>query len=94
MVVLSTVICNKRGKILLARQYRPMSKLQIEEAVSNFPKMISSEQQHTFIEDDKMRYVYLPMEALYLVILTSKNSNIIEDIEIARLLYKLVLRVT
>ena len=94
MVVLSSVICNKRGKILVARQYRPTSKLQLEEAISNFPKMIISEQQHTFIEDDKIRYVYLPMESLYLVLLTSKTSNIIEDIEIARLLYKVVLRVT
>lgn len=49
MVVLSAVICNRRGKILIARQYRPMSKLQIKEAISNFPKMISHDQQHTFI---------------------------------------------
>jgi len=37
-----------------------------------------------------VRYVYQPMEALYLVLVTNKSSNILEDLETLRLLAKVV----
>lgn len=43
-----------------------------------------------YLETDTLRYVYMPLEKLYLVVLTTKNSNIIEDIEIIRQLSKIV----
>ena len=86
MVVISASVCNKHGKIILARQFIPITKLKMEEYMQNFPKLIAESQgkQCNFIETDSIRYVYQPMEKLFLVLITSKQSNIIEDIEVIR----------
>jgi hypothetical protein len=39
---------------------------------------------------ERRRYVYLPIESLYLLLITNKNSNIIEDLDTLRLLTKVV----
>ena len=91
MVIISSCICDKNGKILVARQFQPISKLTLEENIKSFPKSITPNQQHTFIETNNLRYIYLPLEAHYLLLLTNKNSNIIEDLETIRLLHKLVI---
>ena len=92
MAVISASICNKLGKILVARQFIPITKLKLEEYMANFPKLIeqSSEKQCTFIETDSIRYVYQPMEKLFLVLITTKNSNIVEDIEVIRQMQQVV----
>jgi coatomer subunit delta len=91
MVIISATICDKTGKILVARQYQNITKMALEENIKNFPKSIISTQQHTFVENNNLRYVYLPIDVFYLVLLTNKNSNMIEDLETIRLLHKLVL---
>ena len=80
MVIISATICTKQGQILLARNFQNIDQLTLEEHVKNFPKSISKTQQHTFVETAKIRYVYLPMENLYLMLITNKASNIIEDL--------------
>ena len=45
MVVISASICNKNGKILMARQFIPITRLKLEEYVANFPKLIESGKQ-------------------------------------------------
>jgi hypothetical protein len=92
MVVISASICNKNGKILIARQFIPITKIKLEEYIANFPKLIdqSSGKQSNFIETDQIRYVYQPMEKLFLVLITLKNSNIIEDIEVIRQMQQVV----
>lgn len=42
MVVISASICNKNGKILMARQFIPITRLKLEEYMANFPKLIES----------------------------------------------------
>jgi ApbE superfamily uncharacterized protein (UPF0280 family) len=42
MVVISASICNKNGKILMARQFIPITRMKLEEYVANFPKLIES----------------------------------------------------
>ena len=93
MVVISASVCNKQGKILFARQFVGINRLKLEEYVANFPKLIESGKllfllpliigkQCTHVETDAIRYVYVPIEKLFLVLITTKQSNIIEDLTV------------
>lgn len=71
--------------------------MRIEGLLASFPKLIgetrdsgASSKQHTFVETENVRYVYLPVESLYLLLITNKNSNIIEDLDTLRLLSKVI----
>jgi len=96
MVVLSVAVMTsggadgRAGKTLVARQFVEMTRLRVEGLLGAFPKLVDSGRDHTFIETESVRYVYQPMEALYLVIITNKSSNILEDLETLRLLAKVV----
>jgi len=90
MVVLSVAITTKTGKALLSRQFVEMTRARIEGLLSAFPKLMGSEKQHTFIETDNVRYLYQPLENLYVLLVTNKTSNILEDLETLHLLAKIV----
>ncbi|MBA0642296.1 hypothetical protein Goklo_026716 [Gossypium klotzschianum] len=67
-----------------------MTRIRIEGLLAAFPKLVGTGKQHTYVETENVRYVYQPIEALYLLLVTSKQSNILEDLETLRLLSKLV----
>lgn len=67
-----------------------MSRIRIEGLLAAFPKLIGTGKQHTYVETENVRYVYQPIEALYLLLVTNKQSNILEDLDTLRLLSKLV----
>ena len=56
-----------------------MTKNTVEDIYLSFPKLIKPQQQHTYVQSDKYTFLFIPMENLYLVTVSSKNSNIIED---------------
>ncbi|KAG0305120.1 hypothetical protein BGZ98_004579 [Dissophora globulifera] len=90
MVVLAISICTKSGKALISRQFREMTRARIEGLIASFPKLTSSGQQHTTIETEHVRYVYQPLEDLFVILITNKQSNILQDIDTLQLVSRVV----
>jgi hypothetical protein len=110
MVVVSVALCSKSGQYLLARQFIEISRIRIEGLLAAFPKLLNTGKEHTFVETDQVRYVYVPpaansaptplapnislsyqpLEDLYLLLITNKSSNIVEDLETLRLMARVV----
>jgi hypothetical protein len=68
-----------------------MNRLRVEGLLAAFPKLVGHAKQHTFVETDAVRYIYQPLEnQMYLLLVTTKASNIVEDLGTLRLLAKVV----
>ena len=90
MVALSVVICSKSAKIIFARQFVKMTRIELEEHIVQFSRNIDSYKEITHFESDKVRFIFIPIDSYFLILITSKNSNIIEDTEILKLIYRLM----
>ncbi|KAL2917363.1 coatomer subunit delta [Polyrhizophydium stewartii] len=67
-----------------------MSRSRIEGLIASFPKLIGASDQHTYVETDAVRYVYQPLDNLFMVLVTTKNSNILQDIDTLHLFARVV----
>uniref|UniRef100_A0A914QB77 Coatomer subunit delta n=1 Tax=Panagrolaimus davidi TaxID=227884 RepID=A0A914QB77_9BILA len=78
MVLLMSSIITKNGKKLLARQYvNEMSRSRVEGLLDAFSKLVgtdSSQRQHTFVETDSVRYVYQPLDDIYIVLAQMRDA--------------------
>ncbi|CAM9024735.1 hypothetical protein WICANDRAFT_35263 [Wickerhamomyces anomalus NRRL Y-366-8] len=82
MVVLAASIITRSGKAILSRQFRELTKNRVTELLSNFPALLSDNTtQHTTVEDEHVRYVYQPLDELYIILITNLQSNILQDID-------------
>lgn len=90
MAALSVVMCSKSAKILFARQFVQMTRMELEEHIIQFSRNIDSYKDITHFESDKARFIFIPINTFFLILITSRNSNIIEDTEILKLIYRLI----
>lgn len=92
MPIISAGIVTKQGKVILSRQFTDISRIRIEGLLSAFPRLLSTAngKQSTFIETGSVRYVYQPVESLLLVLITTKTSNIVEDLATLRLMGRII----
>lgn len=67
-----------------------MTRARIESLLASFPKLIPTGTQHTSVETADVRYVYQPLEDLYILLITNKASNILQDIDTLHLFARVV----
>ena len=82
--------CKVSHLAVISRQFRDMSRTRIESLLASFPKLIPTNTQHTSVETAEVRYVYQPLEDLYILLITSKASNILQDIDTLHLFARVV----
>lgn len=66
---------------MLSRQFKEVPRSRIEALLASFPKLADSGTQHTTVEQDNVRFVYQPLDELYIVLITNRQSNILQDID-------------
>lgn len=85
-MILAASVCTRAGKVLLSRQFQAMNAEKVQTILSRLPRLATAGSQHTVAEAEGVRYVYEPVEDLYLVLLTDTDSNIVQDLKTLRLL--------
>lgn len=67
-----------------------MHRSRVEALLASFPKLAASGTQHTMVEQDNVRYVYQALDELYMVLITNRQSNILQDIDSLHLFAQVV----
>ncbi|RXK42170.1 hypothetical protein M231_00527 [Tremella mesenterica] len=67
-----------------------MPRSRIDSLLASFPKLITPNSQHTHVETNDVRFVYQPFEELYVLLITNKGSNVIQDMSTLQLLVRII----
>ncbi|KAJ9664107.1 coatomer subunit delta [Coniosporium apollinis] len=69
-----------------------MPRSRIEQLLADFPRLLADQPgtQHTTVESDSIRYIYQPIDTVYLLLITTRNSNILQDIDSLHLFSQVV----
>ncbi len=67
-----------------------MQRSRVEALLAGFPKLADGGKQHTTVEQDNVRFVYQPLDELYMVLITNRQSNILQDIDSLHLFAQVV----
>jgi hypothetical protein len=94
-MIISVVITTQKARILLARQFGDISRLRVEGLIGALHKLMPSKLDpssatHTTLETDAVRYLYRPLNELWISLITTKRSNVVSDIATLEFLSKLV----
>jgi len=92
MVLLNVALLTPHD-VLLARSFVPLTKQRQDHLLRSCCRLLEIEtdiKEHSFIEADSVRYLYLPIGEVYLVLTTTKGSNVVEDLTTLRLLQTVV----
>lgn len=93
MEIISFVVCTQKSKIILARQFKLINKMQLENHIIEFTRKLyssSKETESTIVESDSARFLYVKIETLFLVAISEKNSNIIETTKVLKMVFDLI----
>ncbi|GAA5916919.1 hypothetical protein JCM6882_000605 [Rhodosporidiobolus microsporus] len=88
-VVLAASIVTKSGKPLLSRQFVGLPRPRLESLLSSFPRLVSPTSEHTVVESSGVRFVYAPLEDLYVLLITNTQSNILLDLSTLSLITRI-----
>ncbi|GAA5930908.1 coatomer subunit delta [Sporobolomyces koalae] len=61
----------------------------LESLLASFPRLVSPTSEHTVVESSGVRFVYTPLEDLYVLLITNTQSNILLDLSTLSLITRI-----
>ncbi|GAA5881641.1 hypothetical protein JCM16303_005524 [Sporobolomyces ruberrimus] len=74
---------------LLSRQFVGLPRPRLESLLASFPRLVSPTSEHTVVESSGVRFVYTPLEDLYVLLITNTQSNILLDLSTLSLITRI-----
>ena len=73
-----------------SRQSLGLPRSRLESLLTSFPRLVSPTSEHTVLEASGVRFVYTPLEDLYVLLITNTQSNILLDLSTLSLATRIV----
>ena len=92
MGIVSILIVNKDGKIILCRAFISITKSDIHTFTSFFIRNINKNLETNIFESLNHRYIFISLNSdnMYLILITTINSNIIQDNKILKICHRII----